>query len=118
MGVFRIYPKNGALVIRYSFVRGFKLQLYEVRVSAYADNIAMFCTTYEGIVQLVNTVKRFCAVSGSAVNWKKCLGFWHGKWSSNPGVFMNMKWETTKKNALVCLWGTIAIASPPGAIKQ
>lgn len=66
-----------------------------MRVLAYADDIALFCSNQDSIVEAVKTVKWFCTVSGSAVNWDKCIGFWHGEWFSTPTVFMNIRWATT-----------------------
>lgn len=82
-------------VIENDCVRGFKLHEVEVRLLAYADDIAVFCTDSDSITQAVKCVKRFCAVSGSAVNWGKCLGFWHGDWPEAPDTFANMSFVTT-----------------------
>lgn len=72
----------------------------EVRILAYADDIATFCTNQESVDEVVKTVKHFCAVSGSAVNWDTCLGFWHGNWCSTASVFENIRWHTTPVNYL------------------
>lgn len=90
---FCIYIESFCLsIIKNSRISGFKLHSSEVRVLAYADDIALFCSNKESIVEAVNIIKRFCNVSGSAANWDKCLGFWHGEWFSTPSVFANIKW--------------------------
>lgn len=94
--LFCLYLESLCLsIIRHDIVSGFKLFSSEVRVLAYADDIAIFCTNHESIISVVNIVKHFCRVSGSAVNWHKCLGFWHGEWSVTPSAFANVKWVTT-----------------------
>lgn len=94
--LFCIYIESFCLsIIRNSRISGFKLHSSEVRILAYADDIALFCSNRESIVEAVNIIKWFCNVSGSAVNWDKCLGFWHGEWFSTPSVFANIKWVCT-----------------------
>lgn len=66
-----------------------------MRVLSYADDIVIFCVNTKSISETVRNMKRFCEYSGSAVNWQKCLGFWHGEWESTPGMFENISWVTT-----------------------
>lgn len=82
-------------VIESNSVHGFRLHAAEVRILAYADDIAVFCADYESVRVVVQIVKDFCSVSGSAVNWAKCLGFWHGDWPLTPTNFANMTWTAT-----------------------
>lgn len=76
-------------------IRGFSLGGSEVKLLAYADDIAAFCTDQESVERVVDNVKRFGDVTGSNVNWGKCLGFWHGAWPSTPDTFANVTWTTT-----------------------
>lgn len=94
--LFCIYIESFCLsIIRSNIIKGFRLHACEVRLLAYADDIAIFCTDLESIAEAVNIAKRFCEVSGSAVNWAKCLGFWHGNWELTPYYFMNVQWVTS-----------------------
>lgn len=94
--LFCIYIEPFCLsVIRNEAIRGFNLYKAEVSLLAYADDIAVFCVDHESVMHTVNAVKSFCQASGSAVNWDKCLGFWHGEWDVAPRVFMNIKWQET-----------------------
>lgn len=94
--LFCLYIESFCLsVIQSDCMRGFKLHQLEVRLLAYADDIAMFCNDYDSVTQAVKCVKSFCAASGSAVNWSKCLGFWHGDWPEAPDTFANMSFTTT-----------------------
>lgn len=82
-------------VLANNSISGFVLQSCEVRVLAYADDIALFCVDKESISQAVTMVKKFCTASGSSVNWQKCVGFWHGDWETKPTVYENVPWGST-----------------------
>lgn len=94
--LFCLYIESLCLsIIRSDSVHGFRLHGAEVKLLAYADDIAVFCSDVESINAVVEIVKRSCEANGSAVNWKKCLGFWHGNWPSTPSIFANMNWVST-----------------------
>lgn len=94
--LFCIYIESLCIsIFKNSTISGFQLHATEVKVLGYADDIAVFCSNRESIVQVVHTLKRYCEVSSSSVNWAKCLGFWHGEWSFTPSSFANMQWVTT-----------------------
>lgn len=76
-------------------INGFRLESSEVRVLAYADDIAIFCVDRSSVRVAVNILKRFCKYSASGVNWQKCLGFWHGDWDCMKSVFECISWQTT-----------------------
>lgn len=82
-------------IIESEHIRGFQLCEAEVKLLAYADDIALFCTTKDSVTKAVDIVKRFGSITGSGVNWGKCLGFWHGDWSLTPDFFANVSWETS-----------------------
>lgn len=73
-------------------IRGFRLTSCEVKVLSYADDIAVFCDDTDSIREVVKEAACFCKLSGSTINWSKCLGFWHGSWESKPAVFENVQW--------------------------
>lgn len=94
--LFCLYIESFCLhVIASEHIRGFKLQQVEVRLLAYADDIAAFCTDYDSVLHVIKTVESFCLSSGSCVNWGKSLGFWHGYWPSKPDTFANLRFVTT-----------------------
>ncbi|XP_075532332.1 uncharacterized protein LOC142564983 [Dermacentor variabilis] len=76
-------------------VRGFRLQLSEVKVLAYADDIAVFCEDRDSVLEVVHLVKKYCEQSGSQINWQKSIGIWHGHWDIIPAHFANIRWSTT-----------------------
>lgn len=76
-------------------IHGFRLQACEVRVLAYADDIAFLCRDRESISSAIKILNSFCEYTGSSVNWKKCLGFWHGCWDWTPSVFEGVSWQVT-----------------------
>lgn len=94
--LFDIYIEALCLnIIQNDAIHGFNLQATEVKLLAYADDVAVLCRDKESITRTVEGVKRFSEVTGSGVNWGKCLGFWHGEWPSTPDTFANVAWVTT-----------------------
>lgn len=93
--LFAIYLEPFCLKILNGNIGGFRLHSSEVKILAYADDIAVFCTDKKSVSEVVKDVKQFCKLSGSAVNWNKCIGFWHGDWQSKPVHFENVPWTTT-----------------------
>lgn len=76
-------------------IRGYTFLSSEIRVLAYADDIAVFCTDKKSVEEVVKIAIAFCTATGSAISWPKCLGFWHGIWESTPDVYGNMNWTTS-----------------------
>ena len=94
--LFSLYIESLCLAItENSSIHGFKLQASEVKVLAYADDVAVCCTDQESGSATITVVKSFGNATGSLVNLGKCLGFWHGEWPSRPDYFANVKWVTT-----------------------
>lgn len=73
-------------------VRGFMLEATEVKVLAYADDIAVFCQDQESIKEVVRLTGNFCKEAGCKINWEKTIGFWHGEWSEKPESFAGVQW--------------------------
>lgn len=93
--LFCIYIEMSCLtIIKNDQIRGFRLHTREVKLLAYADDVAVFCHNKESVVHVVEIVKRFGVVTGSLVNWGKCVGFWHGDWPTTPEFFANINWVT------------------------
>lgn len=94
--LFCIYIETLCLrILKDNEIRGFRVHESEVKVLAYADDIAVFCENKDSISKVVEITKRFSTITGSLVNWGKCLGFWHGEWQSTPDTFANVSWLTT-----------------------
>lgn len=60
---------------RSEFVNGFKLQSVEVKLLAYADAAAVFCTDLKSISKAISLTKQFSQATGAAVNLQKSCGF-------------------------------------------
>lgn len=74
--LFAIYLESFCLaIIQNSSIKGFKLMEAEVKLLAYADDVAVCCTTKESITEVTTIVKHFGNTTGSFANWNKCLGF-------------------------------------------
>lgn len=76
-------------------IRGFKLQLSQVKRLAYADNIAVFCEDRDSVFEAARVVKKYCDGSGSQINWEKSIGIGHGHWDIIPARFANVLWSLT-----------------------
>lgn len=93
--LFALYIEPYCLsIIQSEHVRGFTLNAREVRILAYADDIAIFCTDSESIEKAIEITKTFCSRTGCSVNWSKCSGFWHGRWASKPTFLAHIAWST------------------------
>lgn len=82
-------------IINDNSICGFRFQAAEVKLLAYADDIALFASDQASISKAVETVRKFSQVTGSGVNWSKCLGTWHGSWLELPALFANVPWTST-----------------------
>lgn len=56
---------------------------------------SFFASDKASISKAVETVRKFSQVTGSGVNWSKCLGTWHGSWLELPALFANVPWTST-----------------------
>lgn len=74
-------------IFRCRRMNGFQLESCDVRVLAYADDIALIFVDRSSISDAVNTLKVFCTYSAGGVNWQECLGFWHGPWDCELSVY-------------------------------
>lgn len=75
-------------------IRGFRLGACEVRVLAYADDVALFCEDRRSVQEALRVTEMFCRQTDSAVNLDKCLGVWHGQWDLEPEFFCGVRWAT------------------------
>lgn len=76
-------------------IQGFRLHSKEVKLLAYADDVAVFCNDKKSISEAVCVIKSFCEATGASVNWAKCVGFWHGSWATRPHQFENISFMLT-----------------------
>lgn len=93
--LFALYLEPFCLKVLYNdSVRGFRLHESEVKILAYADDIAVICAEKESISEAVNDAVTYCKQTGSMINWDKTTGFWHGTWASTPATYANAQWTT------------------------
>lgn len=76
-------------------ITGFRLQSTQVKILAYADDIAIFCSNRNSICEAVAVVESFCKCTGAQINWEKSYGFWHGEWEETPDCYARLRWSTT-----------------------
>lgn len=77
-------------------IQGFRYCDNEIKVLAYADDIAVLCTDKESVQKVVKETTSFCQATGSAVNWAKSLGIWYGDWPTKPQLYCNIEWSDTQ----------------------
>lgn len=51
-----------------------------------------FCVDQDSVREVISTASSFCKKTGSAINWGKSVGLWHGNWATAPGNFVNVQW--------------------------
>ncbi|XP_042149472.1 uncharacterized protein LOC120842752, partial [Ixodes scapularis] len=91
--LFAIYLEPFCLkLINSDSIRGFRLHSCEVKVLSYADDVAVFCVDQDSVREVISTASSFCKKTGSAINWGKSVGLWHGNWATAPGNFVNVQW--------------------------
>lgn len=57
-------------------IKGFKVDTSEIKLLAYADDIALFCEDKRGNEgNELEVTAMFCSVTLSAVNWSESLGY-------------------------------------------
>lgn len=79
-------------ILRNERVHGYSYYTSEVKILAYADDIAIFCRDKDSVKEAVKEATAFCSATGSAISWDKSLGIWHGNWGETPETYANMRW--------------------------
>lgn len=93
--LFALYLEPLCLKIRINkMVHGYSFYATEVKILAYADDIAIFCKDKDSIKEAVKEATSFCSATGSAISWDKSLGIWHGNWGQEPEAYANMRWTS------------------------
>lgn len=87
-------------IINSDQLRGFRLQSCEVRVLAYADDVAFICTDKESVKIALQITQSFCDQTGSLLNTDKSFGLWHGSWQQTPSVYEKLQWSTVPNKYL------------------
>lgn len=77
-------------------IHGYSMLGNEIKVLAYADDVAFFCVEKRSVELALSATEDFCDASGAAVNMNKCGGFWFGSWATKPCEFAGMSWSSTE----------------------
>lgn len=78
-------------IINSNVLQGFRLLSCDVRVLAYADDVAIICADKESVSVALEITQSFCDQTGSLLNRDKSLGLWHGTWLHPPAVFEHLR---------------------------
>lgn len=81
--------------------RGLKLGDEEdVSVLAFADDVAIICSSKRQVEAVLQHVEAFTAASGAEINPAKSLCAWLGGWAPTPSKFAGIGWSTSIGNYL------------------
>lgn len=81
-------------------IHGIELATGEVKLLAYADDVAAVVSSKEQLQEVAKEIQRFCTATGALLNWKKSVGSWLGPWENAPPNFMGASWTTSVKRYL------------------
>lgn len=70
----------------------FRLHLSEVKVLAYADDVAVFRSDMPSVSCVIQRTNNFCEASGVAINKPKTTAFAYGRCDSVLDVFDGIHW--------------------------
>lgn len=73
-------------------ITGFRLGETETKVIAYADDVAVLCSSQEQVELVLGELRLFAGFSGAVLNQRKSQGSWLGEWRSKPRLFQGMTW--------------------------
>lgn len=89
--LFAIYLEPFCLkVLNNTKITGYQFLSHEIKVLAYADDIAIFCQNEKSVEEAIRDARTFCSLTGSAISWHKCQGFWHGEWNEKPEIIQGI----------------------------
>lgn len=77
-------------VIANKALQGHILNGVEVKVSADADDAAVFYSDEESVMETFVLTNKFCNTTGATVWWGKCCGVWHGRYILKPQCFVGI----------------------------
>lgn len=76
-------------------IRGFFLSGTETKLMAYADDVAIVCSSQDQLKKGIEHIEAFGAVAGAKINLKKTVGSWLGKWELKPAHFLGATWTAS-----------------------
>uniref|UniRef100_A0A4D5RIU9 Putative tick transposon n=1 Tax=Ixodes scapularis TaxID=6945 RepID=A0A4D5RIU9_IXOSC len=79
---------------------GVNLGSEPTKILAYADDVALICSSKLELELALNHIKNFCKISGAAMNTSKSTGSWLGPWTFKPEEYMGIKWSCSLDNYL------------------
>lgn len=99
--LFALYLELDSLSISVnSNIRGFNLGDSDIKLLAYADDVAISYNDKRSVFEAVSITRQFCGATGAAVNWNKCYGFWQGAWATKPAEYQGNKLSETPRKYL------------------
>ncbi|KAM7304867.1 hypothetical protein ISCGN_014767 [Ixodes scapularis] len=72
----------------------------DVSVLAFADDVAIICSSKKQVEAVLQHVDVYTAASGAEINPEKSMGAWLGCWATTPPRFAGICWSTSIGNYL------------------
>lgn len=94
--LFALYLEPFCLkVLSCSDIVGYRVGSSEIKLLAYADDVAVFCSDKDSVTKAVDVARNFCKMSGSVINWGKSVGLLHGAWEDIPTEIESIHWTSS-----------------------
>lgn len=91
-------------IVRDASISGLVLSSGSLKLLAYADDVAVVCSSATQVKAVVQHIRNFCTVSGAQMNPDKSAGAWLGGWDTKPERFLGIPWTSNVSSYLgVCL---------------
>lgn len=74
-------------------IHGYTIGFTEVKLLAYADDVAFFCSHKKSVEEALRVTQGFCELTGVLINKDKSSGLWLGMWGSTPSEFPGIRWN-------------------------
>lgn len=81
-------------ILKCSDIHGFNILGNELKVLAYADDLAFFCSDKPSIDKVLSLTEKFGMASSAQINWSKSSGLWFGLWGCTPTQYAGIEWTT------------------------
>lgn len=81
-------------IIRNENIKGYTLTGTEVKVLAYADDLAILVADKKSVTTVFEEIDQYCKASGAKINKDKSVGIWGGVWGTTPVQFEGIRWQT------------------------
>ncbi|KAM7285964.1 hypothetical protein ISCGN_032849 [Ixodes scapularis] len=90
-------------IVRDASISGLVLSSGSLKLLAYADDVAVVCSSATQVKAVVQHIRNFCNVSGAQMNPEKSAGAWLGGWDTKPERFLGIPWTSKTASLLTTM---------------